>query len=333
VTATPPTLPTPALPDLRRPLVAVGVAFLATAVVLSTYYSRDRPELDWSNYVVGLLATVGLLGVAVVAGIRARGEDADLVDWPGAFGIAGVGLMVLIGLGDADAATYVAGLAVLLLSLLALRLSASGSFVVTAVVGAFVLYLRTVSELLWTDDDLSGLPGIRIALALSVFAVLATVACWLRPTSRVLGGAVAGALTVAGFATLTGMLVVSQALFAPLDIRTEGAGVYSYSFSGVGPDDGGYEDYVGPTFDGYTDDGWTVLVLALLLLLGWAACAALTGHVAYRLLVVAMAVVVIPMITEVLSVEHPTWWGVALAGVGGVVLVLTVAGSCVRRSR
>src|SRR4051794_3681095 len=82
--------------DLERAVVAFGVALLATAVVLSTYYSRLRPGLDWSNYTVGLLATAGLLAVSIAAGLgvlvpRRDDEATDLVAWPGTFGAVGVG--------------------------------------------------------------------------------------------------------------------------------------------------------------------------------------------------------------------------------------------------
>ena len=54
-------------PDLDRPLVALGVALLAAAVVLSALWSRMTDDLDRSNFTVGLLATLGLLGVAAAS--------------------------------------------------------------------------------------------------------------------------------------------------------------------------------------------------------------------------------------------------------------------------
>jgi len=58
------------------------------------------------------------------------------------------------------------------------------------------------------------------------------------------------------------------------------------------------------------------------LVAGWAVCAALTRHVVFRILMVAMAASVIPLVTAVLTVEHPSWWGVAIGAVGGALLVL-----------
>lgn len=308
----------PARPPLERPVVALGVALLATAVVLSASYSRARDHLDWSNYLVGLLATAGLLGVALATRLRAPGADGatDLVAWPGAFGIAGVGLMIGVGLDDADATVYVAGLAVVVLSVAALLLSGRGPFVVTAVLGAFVVYVEAVSDVFTGQELGEELPAIKIVLALTLFAVLATAACWTRAESRVLGGAVAGGLTVAAFAGVTGVLSINQAFLVPLTFHAEDLG-----------EGAAYADYDGPAYDGVTDDGWTILALAVLLMLGWAACAALTGHVVYRILVVAMAVSVIPLVTQVLTVEHPTWWAVVPAVLGGLALASVALGA------
>lgn len=299
--------------DLERPLVALGVALLATAVVLSTLYSRLHDDLDWSNYVVGLLATLGLLGIAGAGHVLARGADAstDLVAWPGAFGAVGVGLMVGVGLDDADAAVYVAGLAVVAIAAGGFALTRRGPFVVAVVLGVWSVYLQAADDVIGTGDG-DEVPGIKIAIVLTVFAVLVTAATWWLPESRVLGGAVAGAVTVVGFAALTGVLAINRAFYVALDFHVPSTS--SMDVGGSGADLSGANDP-------FTDDGWTILVLAFLLMLGWAACAALTRHVAYRILVVAMAVSVTPLVTRVLLVEHPTWWGVVAAALGGAALV------------
>ena len=319
----PPSMPSPAPPamppfgsaaepsrrlDLDRPLVAAGVALLAAALVLSSFYSRKDGELDWSNYTVGLLATLGLLGIAAAAFVLARTADAstDLVAWPGAFGVAGVGLMIAVAMDEGDATAYVAGLSVVVLSVAGVLLTRRGPFVVTAVLGFYVTYAQLLDDVLGVADD-DEIGAISIALALALFAVIVTVVGWLRPESRVLAGAVAGVLTVIGFATLTGVLAVAQALqavFAPLSAMGE---------------DGPPET---PAVDQYHNDAWVILVLALLLVVGWAACAALTRHVVFRILMVAMVASVVPLVTVVLSVEHPSWWGMVLGAVGGGLLVL-----------
>ncbi|WP_182525182.1 hypothetical protein [Nocardioides dongkuii] len=303
-----PPVPRPAAPlDLLRAGVGLGVALLATAVVLSTLYARFDDELDWSNYLVGIAATLGLLGVAAAAFLLARDQDAstDLVTWPGAFGAAGVGLMVAVALDDSGATVYLAGLATLALCAAGLWLTRRGPFVVVGVLALFAVYLQLMDDVLDLGDG-DDIGGIKIALALTFFAVAVTAAGWLLPATRVLSALVAGGITVAGFAVLTGVLAISSALTAV------------FGSLSAGFDEGPVEV---PATDGFSDDGWTILVLAFLLVLGWTALAALTRHVGFRLLVVAMAVTVTPIATRVLLVDHPTWWGVVLGAVGGAVLV------------
>ena len=62
-------------------------------------------------------------------------------------------------------------------------------------------------------------------------------------------------------------------------------------------------------------------MLALVLIVFWALCAAATGAVGFRILMVATAVAVTPLATVALQVGHPTWWGVVLGAVGGVALL------------
>ncbi|MCM3516524.1 hypothetical protein [Nocardioides sp. P86] len=343
------------------------MALLSTAVVLSTLYSRFDGELDWSNYVVGLLATLGLLGVAALGVVTSRAGAAttgpgaglpvatgaptapgsahgrpvgasptgpvsgpvavpasgsasggtaggaddrrdrhDLVSWPGAFGALAVALMVGVAFDDSDATLYLAGLAAVLVAAGGYVLTRRAPFVVVAVLGLFVVYGQLVDDVLGTSDSGDDLGAVGPAVALLLFAVLVTAGGWLLPT-RALSGVVVGALTVAGYATLTGVLAVT--------------GLFARAMAGFSLDDQGRPV---PRVDRFDDDAWVVLVLALLLMLGWSACAALTRHVGFRVLVVAMAVTVTPLATIVLAVEHPTWWGVVLGALGGALLVLVV---------
>ena len=295
--------------DLQRPLVAVGVGLLATAVALSTRYTRLEGHLDKSNYAVGLLATAGLLGIAAVAFLGVvvpRGLDAatDLVAWPGAFGVAAVGLMIAVGMDDTTATAYVAGLAVVALSVAGYLLTRRGPFVVTAILGLFVVYAQVVDDLVGVGEG-DDVGGVRLAISLTVFTLLVTGLGWPLPT-RVLSGVVAGVIAVLGFASLTGVLAA--------------ASMFQAAWVGY-PADGTFEDYSGPLVHDYDKDGWTVLALALLLVLVWAACAAFTAAVGFRILVPAMAVSVTPLATLILRPEHPTWWGVVLAAVGGAALI------------
>ncbi|MCD4523635.1 hypothetical protein [Nocardioides sp. cx-173] len=302
---TPPPVPLPAPPltlDRERPLVAAGVALLATAVVLSAAYSRADGQLDWSNYAVGLLATLGLLGIAVTSYVLAPETDpaTDLVTWPAAFGIGGVGLMIGVAMDDSDATAYVAGLAVVVLSLGGLLRTRRGPFVVTGILGLYAVYLQATEDIVGFDGD-EEVGGIPIALGLAIFAALVTALGWLLPETRVLAAAVVGAITVVGFATLTGALALAQAFQAALSVFDP-------------------SEEPAPRFDAYDNDAWVILVLALLLIGGWAVLAALTRHVVFRILMVAMAVSVIPLVTAVLTVDHPSWWGLVLGAAGGGLL-------------
>lgn len=294
--------------DVDRSVLALGVALLATAVTLSTVYSRFRPHLDWSNYAVGLLATAGLLGVAV-AGLLGivvpRGSDdaTDVVAWPGAFGAVAVGLMISVAMDDSSATAYVAGLVVLAISAAGYVVTRRAPFVVAAIVGFFVAYTRLVDDVVGfgSDDDIG---AIGVAVALTVFTVLVTAAGWALP-SRALSGVVAGVVAVVGFASLTGVLAIASSFQAALVTTTDGT----------------YDDVRGATPQHpYDNDTWVILGLALLLVVGWAACAAITGHVGFRLLMVAMAASVTPIATLVLRAHHPTWWGVVLGAAGAAAL-------------
>jgi len=239
----------------------------------------------------------------------------DLVAWPGAFGALAAGLMVGVALDSSSATEYVAGLTVLAISVVGYLLVRRAPFVVTAIVGIFVVYGQLVDDVVGLGDG-NDIGATGVAVALTVFAVGVTAVGWLLPT-RALSGVVAGAVTVVGFATLTGVLAVAsafQAAFAPM----EGAGAQGYA-------DGGRASGVG----GYDNDTWVILALAVLLVAGWAVCAAVTRHVGFRILVVAMAVSVTPLATLVLRAHHPTWWGVVVGAVGGALLLLVL----VRASR
>lgn len=298
--------------DPERVVVAAGVALLATVAVLSAFYSRAHHHLDWSNYAMGLLATLGLLGVAAVGWLLARERDgsSDLVAWPGAFGAVAVGLMLVVALDDNAATAYVAGLAVVGLSVGGYLLVRRDAFVTTAIGGLFVVYLQLCDDLFDFSDG-----GDNVATALSaallVFTVLVTVAGWWLP-SRVLSGVLVGILAVAGNAAILTALGVVATFQVALDFHS-------------GPEPA-------KRFDEYDNDVWFILVFALLLVIGWAVAAYLTGHVGFRLLIVAMSVSVVPVSTVVLAVQHPTWWEVVIGALGGLLLV-AVSLSALGRSR
>ncbi len=190
-------------------LVALGVALLATVVSLSTAYSRKDGDLDWSNYTVGLLATAGLLAVAGCAWqlVREPARRDSLVAWPGAFGAVAVGLMIGLAMDDDDLSGYVAGLAVVALSVAGYALVRRGAFVVSAIAGLLVAWLNVFDDTVGLDgsdgDDL----GLTISAAITLFVLLVTAIGWFLPT-RDLSGVVVGTLAVAGHLVLLVVLVL-----------------------------------------------------------------------------------------------------------------------------
>ena len=103
----PPHQPAPAASTLDparldRALVALGVALLSATVVMASFYSRAGEDLDKSNFVMGVAATLGLLGVALAAHVLVTDavRKSELVTWPGAFGAVGAGLLVAVLMDD-----------------------------------------------------------------------------------------------------------------------------------------------------------------------------------------------------------------------------------------
>jgi hypothetical protein len=301
-------------PRADQVVIAVGVALLATAVVLSNVYSRKDGDLDWTNYLVGLIATAALLGAAAAARTRRGwiGPD-DLVGWPGAAGILGVGSMVGIALDDAGGTPYVVGLVVLGLATVAYYVADQHwAFVLTGIGGLAVFYAKGVDDLFDAADLDGDNTGMVISLALLVFAAVVTGVTWFLP-ERVLGGVVAGAVAVFGhFVLLVGLTV---GLFFQTTFVT-------YS---------GDADPAPARIDTFDNDVWVVLLVALVLAGGWAWLALQTGHVGFRVLIVGICVSVVPMATVVLAVEHPSWWsavvGVLGTGVLGALVLRGVRGS------
>lgn len=309
----------PAL-DIDRPVVAFGVTLLSSAVLISSWFSRARPHLDASTYAVGVLATLALLAVAVAAYLGlvvSRGADGstDLVAWPGSFGAVAAGVMVVVGLAGSEASQYAAGLVMVSLAVLGYAGTRRGAFLVPAIGGFFVVWFRLFQDVVGARTPDGDFRPTATALALTLFAVLATAACW-RLRARVFGGVVVGAITVFSFAEVAQLL-----WFGPFPMFMN-QGVQKVTVR-VLPAEFTWGSARRDWTTMYRDDAWVVLALALLLALMWAACAAVTRHVGFRLLVPAMALAVFPntVLMRLLGVDHPTWWGVGFAVVGGGTLV------------
>lgn len=294
-------------------LIAVGVALLSATVVMATTYSRVGGDLDASNFIMGLAATVGLLGIAGAARILVRDQvrSSELMAWPGAFGAVAAGLMVAVLMDDHALTGYFAGGVVLVLSATGYYLLVRrGAFVVSAILGVFAVYTALFSDIFDATDIEGDNPGVIVGAGVLGFALLVTAAGWLLPETRVLSSVVVGVIAVLSNASiLVGLALV--AMFA----RAFGAG-----FTGLEGDGNGVVE--SQSTNAYSNDAWLVLGFSLLLVAGWAYLTYVTGHVAFPLLMAAMCASVIPLVTVVVAAGRPTWWEVVVGLVGGAVLVL-----------
>ena len=283
-------------------LVALGVSLLAAAVVISTIYSRQDGDLDWSNYAVGLAATAGLLVVGLLARmlVKDRVAACNVASWPLAFGAVAAGLMVGVGVDDFDQITYLVGGVITALAVLAYVVAPSAPPALAAVVGLLILYGQVVEDVVTFDaaDDNEIITG---AIVITVFVLAVTLLGSLLPPARVVVGVTVGAFAVVAFLGLLASLGFA-AFF------TEG-----------------FVDRGGEAFAEQQDndrDVYVILALAALLVAVWLVLARLTDGAGYRVVALAMVATVVPAAMAVLVVEHPSWWGAGIGGVGGLVLLL-----------
>lgn len=220
--------------------------------------------------------------------------------------------MVGVLMDDHTLTGYVAGGAVVAVSSAGYYLLVRrGAFVVSTVLGLLVVYAAVFDDIVGADLDGDN-PGVLVGAAVLVFAVMVTIAGWFLPETQVLSAAVAGAIAVVSNAgVLAGLAVV--ATFT----RAFGGGFTEFEGEG-----NGYASEPDGNLDPYNNDAWLVLVFSLLLVAGWAYLTWRTGHVVFPLLMATMCATVIPLVTAVIAVEHPTWWEVVVGLVGGGVLLL-----------
>lgn len=327
-------------PAHRLPGVAtaLGVAIVSTAIAVSAIFARADGDLDTSIFVMGLLATSGLLGVAICAQVLLPDAErrATLVSWPGAAGIVGAAIMLAVAIDDDPVAAYAAASTVVVLSLLSYAATTATPFVLTAIAGLALLYGQAFSDVIDTDGDGANTFMIQGAAVL-VFVGAVTAVGWLLPKTRVLSAVVVGVGGILVLAVLFEALVVFGQFQAYADHSSSEGAMYSGSYEQLqgqhmdetyisedSGDDYGYPDE--PSFaperdNSYTNDIWVMLSYGVALALFWAICALATGHVAFRIMSVAILVLAVPASTFALAVHHPTWWLVALTGLGGLVLV------------
>lgn len=292
-------------PTVRRDSVSValGVAFLAAAVVVSTTRARSQGDLDVTVWLVGVGATIALLA----AGLAARALVADpetaraLMSWPLAFGTVGAGLVVAQALDDGTTTTYVAGLLVIALAAASYALVPSAPPVVAGIFGVLAVYGQAFTDL--ADFDVAEENGFKtFAVAVLLFVVITTAIGWVLPAARTTVPVVVGVGAVLAY---TGIMAVIA---------------FTAAFVG-GFSDFGTEAPEPPSYDG---DVYLTFALGAVMIAGWLVLGYLTDSPGYRVLVVAMLATVFPAGAALLAVEHPTLWGFVVAVLGVAVLAAVV---------
>jgi len=285
---------------------ALGVALLSSAVVVSGLYSRDQGHLDGSNFVMGVLATLALIGMSVAARVALPDAEnrAGLVSWPGALGAVGAGLMLGVLINKDDASTYATALVILALSIGGYLPTRAAPFLVSGLAGLALLYAKVFGDLF--DVGGRGSNGFMLVGAgIWVFVVAVTAAGWWLPDTRSMVGVVVG---IGGLVAMTiDLVVLSIGRVLERVFSSRGGELFGLGHPGH--------------HDPYRNDVYVVLTLCFLLAVLWAGCAAATGHLGFRLLVLATAVVIVPVSTVAVMTHHPTWWEVVPTVLGGVVLL------------
>ncbi|MFB9315326.1 hypothetical protein [Nocardioides plantarum] len=304
-------------PEVRRDSVAValGVAFLAAAVVVSGTRARSGPsgDLDLTVFLVGVAATVVLLGF----GVLARASVADrvtahaLMSWPLAFGTVGAGLMLGILLDDGTSTTYIAGALVIALAAASYLLVPSAPPVVAGIFGVLLVYGQAFTDVV--DFDVVEDNGFKtFAFAVFLFVAIVTAIGWVLPPARTVVPVVVGVGAVVAYAGLMAAIAVT-AIFV--------GGFAELDESGETPEP--------PSYDG---DVYTLFAFAAVLVVGWLVLGYLTDATGYRVIIVAMVATVFPAGISLLAVEHPTVWGVVVAVLGTLVLAVVGARAASHRS-
>ena len=295
--------------------VALGVAFLAAAVVVSVTRARSGPsgDLDLTVFLVGLGATVVLLGFGVFARLTVADRAAahTLISWPLAFGTVGAGLMLGVLLDDGTSTTYLAGAVVIALAAGSYALVPSAPPVVAGIFGVLLVYGQAFTDVV--DFDVAEDNGFKtFAFAVFLFVSIVTAIGWVLPPARTVVPVVVGVGAVVAYAGIMAAIAVTAIFvdgFAELDE------------SGESP--------APPSYDG---DVYTLFAFAAVLVLGWLVLGYLTDAAGYRVIIVGMVATVFPAGLALLAVEHPTVWGVVVAVVGALVLAVVGVRGVSRRS-
>ncbi|WP_235734630.1 hypothetical protein [Nocardioides alcanivorans] len=285
-------------------IVAFAVTALLTAVSISALWSRadDSGDLDWSVYLFGIVATVALLLGALLPW-RLVGDPerrATLMSWPGAAAALAVGVMVGVGMDDADNVVYVVGGLIVLISVVGHLVVPRPAFVTSGLLGLLMLWAEGLGDVFDLEDDSNAMSdngGMILATALLVLTVLVTLLGRRFLPSGDFAGVLMGAFAVA-------INLVTAALLGVF-------GFLTMAFSGLGD-----EEEVAPD-DVFTNDYWVMLICGVVLILFWLTLHARGGHEGYRVLGLVLAPLQVPLIAFLVGAEHPSIW-IAVALVLGV---------------
>ncbi len=310
--------PVPSAPRTEGVIVALGTALLATAVTTAALWSRwDDGDLDVLVFLLGVVATLGLLGTAGAAWrlVADPEQRSNLIAWPGAAGVVGVGAMIAVGIDDMNGLGYLVGAVIVGGSVVGHLVVPRPPFVLSGILGLAVLYLQLVSDLFEAGIDLDQVDdnvGMIMAIALVIFTVVITMLARRFLPSADFAGLVVG----------TGAVVLSV-------VMSVGLGVYaaiSTAFAGMGEWDEETGEYVeSATADNvYENDLWVLLICGALLVAFWLWLAWSGGPDGYRVIALAQAALLVPVVTVALGADQPAIWvGVSLVGglaVGGLAL-------------
>lgn len=286
--------------------IAVGVGLVGATIGIASGFSRQESDLDWSNFALGVIGSVGLLAVAAVALLLVKDDQrkANLAALPGAVGAIGIGTMLGVLLDDNPATGYVAGAVTAALAAGGYLVVRRGAFVIAAILGLLVLFISLVGDIVDLTDTEGDSTALALSAAILVFTIAITAGGWFLPT-RHLSGVFVGSLAVAAYITLMIVITVIAA--------------FQRAFSGLSLD--GASD-PRPDPDRYNDDIYLTLLFAAILVAGWAVCTVLSDHVGYRVLMLLMVSTVVPLAVAALAVDHPSYWSLGAGVVGAVVLGL-----------
>ncbi len=159
-------------------------------------------------------------------------------------------------------------------------------------------------EIFGVDGDETGFA--TIGAGLLVFVVGVTVLGWVLPATRALTGVVVGVIGVVGYVGLMAAISLSGFFEAFIPFALDG----SEPFTGNNDLD---------------QDTYITLAYAAGLVLLWVLASVLTHHSGFRVLIVTMTAVILPLAVFNLGVDDPNWVSLGAAVLGAVVVLLVLA--------